>query len=60
MKKEELEFLESKHPSLDDRLWAIVTELSDVNEYDYPVRIPALQERADKVLEDRDPGPEAA
>lgn len=60
MKKEELDFLESKHPSLDDRLWAIVTELSDINEYDYPARIPPLQKKADEVLEDRDPGPEAA
>lgn len=60
MKKEELEFLESKHPSLDDRLWAIVTELSDINEFDYPVRIPPLQEKADQIIEEFDPGPEAA
>lgn len=38
-------------PKLTDEIWAILLELSQTNDYEFPYRIPQLCNRADKVLQ---------
>lgn len=40
----------SEQPKLTDEIWAILLELSQTNDYEFPYRIPPLCQRADNVL----------
>lgn len=40
--------------TLEDRLWNVIRELCSINEYEYPSRIPSLQEKADQILESKE------
>jgi len=41
-----------------ERLWAIINELTEINEYEYPYRIPMLQKKADVIKRLTQPPPD--